>query len=161
MLGDFSVGKTSLVRRYVYDRFDDKYLSTIGVKISRKTIGYPGQAQLNLLIWDLAGGERFTGAQANYLRGAAGATLVCDLTRKTTLPSLEVYFERLQTINASTPVIILANKADLTENHEITEEEISQLADKLNAPFTITSAKTGAGVEDAFITLSQRILDHE
>ncbi len=89
LLGDFAVGKTSLVRRFVEGRFDDKYLSTIGVKISRKTLARPYGA-LHLIVWDLAGGEEF-GAESSYLRGAAGALIVGDLTRRETLESFERY----------------------------------------------------------------------
>ena len=80
LLGDFAVGKTSLIRRYVEDRFDDKYLSTIGVKISRKIVQRPDYA-LTLLIWDLAGGDDINQLSRRYLLGAVGAILVCDLTR--------------------------------------------------------------------------------
>jgi len=81
LLGDFSVGKTSLSERFVYDRFSGRYLSTIGVKISRKPINISKDIMLNMLIWDLAGSEEFSGVQSSYLQGAQGAILVCDLTR--------------------------------------------------------------------------------
>jgi small GTP-binding protein len=161
LLGEFAVGKTSLVRRFVYDRFDDKYLSTIGVKISRKEIDHADLPPLHLLIWDLAGGEDFRGAQANYLRGTAGALLVCDLTRTATLPPLEGYYDRLQTLSDSTPVVVLANKVDLAEELQIHEPELVELAERLKAPLFITSAKTGAGVEEAFIRLSERLFEDD
>ena len=89
MLGSFSVGKTSLVRQFVEGQFTDKYLSTIGVKVSRKTVERP-QSQLKFLIWDLAGGDDFTQVGNNYLRGAKGALIVCDLTRAETLAEFEI-----------------------------------------------------------------------
>ena len=84
LLGDFSVGKTSLVRRFVHNRFDDQYISTIGVKVSRKTVVLPvadDLVELTLMVWDLAGSQGTTPIAASYLRGAVGAVLVCDLTR--------------------------------------------------------------------------------
>ena len=84
LLGDFAVGKTSLVQRFVYALFDDKYISTIGVKVSRKTVVLPREdevVELTLMLWDLAGSEEFGRVRASYLRGAVGAVLVCDVTR--------------------------------------------------------------------------------
>ena len=86
LLGEFAVGKTSLIRRYVEDKFSDKYLSSIGVKVSRKNVEL-GDDTVKLLIWDLAGGEDYT--QSSYLMGAAGALLVCDVTRADTLTVYE------------------------------------------------------------------------
>lgn len=91
LLGDFAVGKTSLVRRFVHDYFDDQYLSTIGVKVSRKTINIAQGEQiveLTMMLWDLAGSEEFTHLRASYLRGAAGVLLVGDLTRPLTFDTL-------------------------------------------------------------------------
>ncbi len=80
LLGDYAVGKTSLVRRFVYNMFEDKYLSTIGVKVSRKVVAVPrgdDVVELVLMLWDLAGSEEFDSVRASYLRGAAGALVVC------------------------------------------------------------------------------------
>ncbi|MCP5099231.1 MAG: GTP-binding protein, partial [Chloroflexi bacterium] len=90
LLGDFAVGKTSLIRQYVEGKFDDRYLSTIGVKISRKTLKRDAMT-LNLLIWDLAGGDNQNQIQATYLRGAVGALMVCDLTRTETIDAIFDY----------------------------------------------------------------------
>ncbi|MFN3372526.1 MAG: Rab family GTPase, partial [Chloroflexus sp.] len=80
LLGEFSVGKTSLIRRFVEGIFDERYLSTLGVKISRHSLTID-HIDMNLIIWDTTGGERFNQIVQNYYRGAAGALLVCDLTR--------------------------------------------------------------------------------
>src|SRR5512136_3486341 len=94
LLGDFGVGKTSLVRRFVEGRFDDKYLSTIGVRISRKTLLRSG-GTLNLLLWDLAGAQEFN-TQSSYLAGVAAALIVCDLTRRETLASYKKYVQQVR-----------------------------------------------------------------
>ena len=109
LLGDFAVGKTSLVRRFVYALFDDKYISTIGVKVSRKTVALPREdevVELTLMLWDLAGSEEFAGIQSSYLHGTTGALLVCDLTRGNTLSSLKKYKERLDDISPNADVVI-------------------------------------------------------
>ena len=102
LLGDFAVGKTSLVRRFVYDLFDDKYVSTIGVKVSRKTVILTRDddiVDLTMMLWDLAGGEEFAHMRASYLRGAAGALMVYDVSRPETLSSLHHYLRDLRNIN--------------------------------------------------------------
>jgi small GTP-binding protein len=160
MLGDFSVGKTSLVERFVYNRFDDAYLSTIGVKISRKSVELGGDTMAHLLLWDLAGGDEFSGAQASYLRGAAGALLVCDLTRQETLLTIEEYASQLHAIQPNAHIIVVANKCDLTEQREISQTDLGNLADKLKAPIFVTSAKTGEQVEDAFFTMASKVVGY-
>lgn len=161
LLGDFAVGKTSMVRRFIYERFDDKYLSTIGVKVSRKTIVVSHQTQLinlSLILWDLAGSEEFDQLRSSYLRGASGAVLVCDLTRPETLPHLSTYLDDLRRISPSAQVILAANKADLAAEQRLTAAEIEAYAADHRIPFHLTSAKTGEGVENIFRQLGQLIL---
>lgn len=159
LLGDFAVGKTSLVRRYVKGRFDDKYLSTIGVKISRKTINRPSYA-LNLLLWDLAGGDSYHDTASGYLRGASGALVICDLTRANTTPSLRQYITQLRTFNPQVALFLLGNKLDLTAEREISTETLQTLSEEFGCPYLLTSAKTGEGVTEAFEQLAD-LLDLE
>jgi small GTP-binding protein len=158
MLGDFAVGKTSLVSRFVEDRFSDRYLSTIGVKISRRTVALR-QRPAHLLIWDLAGSEEFSGVTTSYLQGASGALLVCDLTRSSTLGTLDSYVRRLREVNARVSLVLAGNKNDLNDQREVDDEMLAELAHDLGAPWFTTSAKTGAGVETAFYSLAERILE--
>ncbi len=158
LLGDFSVGKTSLIERYVYDRFSGRYLSTIGVKISRKSIELNPDTTVNMLIWDLAGSEEFSGVQASYLQGAKGAILVCDLTRPETLNSLKKYHSQLNAVSPNIPIIMVGNKEDLTESIQLTKAQIHEQAMLLNVTYELTtSAKTGKGVEEAFYELARRL----
>jgi small GTP-binding protein len=161
LLGDFAVGKTSLVRRFVEGRFDDKYLSTIGVKISRKEIKRPNDtgpdAVLHLLLWDLAGGDDFTQVGSSYLRGAAGALIVCDLTRRETLQAFTFYTQQLQALNVNPALVIVGNKADLTAERTITDQALRELAPGRDIPCLLTSAKTGQGVEEAFQLLAEKL----
>jgi small GTP-binding protein len=156
LLGDFAVGKTSLVRRFVEGRFDDRYLSTIGVKISRKSVARRYGA-LNLLIWDLAGGEDFDEVSTSYLRGAAGALIVCDLTRRETLPALERLTARLRAVTPDAAIVYLGNKVDLVDERAIADAEAQAVCAGLGGPCLLTSARTGENVEDAFLLLANRL----
>lgn len=161
LLGDFSVGKTSLIRRFVDDRFDDQYLSTIGAKVSRTTLAFASgstQTSLDLLIWDMAGGERFDAMMRSYYGGAAGAILVCDLTRPETVEGLSSYARQFWLVNPHTPLLVLGNKSDLAEPGMLTATELSALASNIGAPSLLVSAKTGANVGAAFYLIAERLL---
>lgn len=163
LLGDFAVGKTSLVRRFVYDLFDDKYVSTIGVKVSRKTVILTRDddiVDLTMMLWDLAGGEEFSRMRASYLRGAAGALMVYDVSRPETLSSLRQYLWDLQNINGRCAVVLAANKADLVISstpgeRAAFEAEARSMAKELEAPLFFTSAISGQAVQAAFSHLGQ------
>ncbi len=167
MLGDFAVGKTSLVRRFVYDMFDDRYISTIGVKVSRKPLAIISGdrvVDLTMILWDLAGSEEFSQMRSAYLRGAAGALLVYDLTRAETLASLRGYADQIRQTNPNGALVIVGNKADLlpvSDNggeNQTTVLEGLVLAGSLNVSFLSSSALTGFNVEDAFRQLGQRLV---
>jgi small GTP-binding protein len=155
VLGDFAVGKTSLIRRYVEGIFDESYLTTVGVVVSRKTITY-ADASLNLLLWDLAGGQDFY--NPSYLGGLAGAFVVCDLTREATLPTLRAYVRVIGQANERAKVILLANKSDLVEMRVTSDEQLNAISQELGSPLIVTSAKTGDQVESAFRTLADSLI---
>lgn len=155
MMGAPGVGKTSLVRRYVDSVFSDKYLSTIGVKIDRKTIEI-GSDTLNLMLWDLQGEERYQWVRLQYLRGAAGYILVADGTRADTLEIAIGLQENAAGREEQLPFILCLNKADLWGQWAISSTQQDWLRDK---GWTViqTSARSGDGVEDAFQTLASRL----
>lgn len=156
VLGDFSVGKTSLVRKFAESRFDDRYLSTIGVRVSRKVIQLPEEI-VTMLVWDTAGSEPFNDVVRAYYRGASGALLVCDLTRPNTVQSLSSYAQQFHSVNPGVPLIILGNKVDLVGTRVVSDDQIARAADQLNAPWYLTSAKTGEAVEESFQALGRFI----
>lgn len=161
LLGDYAVGKTSLVRRFVYNLFDDKYISTIGVRVSRKTVVVPLDqrvVELKVMLWDLAGSEEFDRVRASYLRGTAGAVLVCDLTRLETVDSLGSYVEALHSISPLAALAIAANKCDLVDAEVNPPAQIKALARELEAPVFYTSAKTGSEVDQVFRRLGARMV---
>ena len=160
LLGDPAVGKTSLIHRYVYDAFDDKYLSTIGAKITKKAnlvqIPEAGlDVELSLLIWDIAGQRMFANVHQAYYKGAEGALLVADVTRRETFESIVSWISELFNVSGSVPVLILANKYDLMKQGAITEQEIEDIVGELGATYLFTSAKTGINVESAFGRISE------
>jgi small GTP-binding protein len=162
LLGDFAVGKTSLVRRFVYALFDDKYISTIGVKVSRKTIALPREdevIELTLMLWDLAGSEEFSRVRASYMRGAVGAVLVCDVTRPETLDSLMLYAQDLQRVTPDARFVLAGNKSDLDDQQQLALEDIERVAADLSAPCYLTSAKTGRDVEMLFRRLGSSVIE--
>src|SRR6202012_2285619 len=118
MLGGFSVGKTSLVRRYVQSIFSEAYLTTVGVKIDKKTVNLSGRT-VNLILWDLAGEDDIASLRLSYLRGAAGYVLVADGTRPSTLDVALSLRERVRTEYGALPFVLLLNKHDLSEQWEI------------------------------------------
>ena len=162
LLGDFAVGKTSLVRRFVYDLFSDKYISTIGVKVSRKTVVVPRAhdlVELTMMLWDLGGSEEFDQMRASYLRGSSGAVLVCDLTRPDTLERLRTYTDELLSVCPRVRMTLAANKCDLTDQQRLTLVEVEAFAGELGAPFYVTSARTGEEVESLFRQLGQLLVE--
>ena len=156
LLGGFAVGKSSLIRQFTEGNFDDKYLSTIGVKISRKSLQRPDHT-LNFIIWDLAGGDDFSQKSNSYLRGAVGAIIVCDLTRPDTLNYLPKYLEQMRAVNPKAVFVLACNKADLIAERAISDDELKTAVSQTNAPYLLTSAKTGDNVEAAFELLADLI----
>lgn len=157
LIGSFSVGKTSLVRRFVTGGFDEKYQTTIGVKIDKKEIILPDQT-VQFILWDLEGPDEFAELRTTYLRGAAGYFLVVDATRPKTLDvALELNQEVTQAI-AEKPFLLLVNKADLSEERRIANNDLQAC---IESGWTVleTSAKTGRNVEKAFEVLAQMLME--
>lgn len=157
MLGEFAVGKTSLVRRFVEGRFDDKYLSTVGVNISRKPVELDDHTTMNFILWDIAGNNGAGPVTTSYLTGAAAALLVCDLTRKDTLEQLRTHADGFLKARPGSAIIIAANKADLESDWTVTEAEVKATADSLKSHYFLTSALTGKNVEMIFETLARQL----
>lgn len=155
MLGGFAVGKTSLVRRFVHSIFSDKYLTTLGVKIDRKVVSVRGRA-LNLMLWDIHGEDEFAGIIHTYLRGTSGFLLVVDGTRRATLDTAVTLQQRVVDTAGDVPFVLLLNKVDLREEWDIEEPALARLR---QAGWSVrdTSAKTGQGVEEAFLALAEQL----
>lgn len=151
LLGSFGVGKTSLVSRYVEGRFTDKYLSTVGVKISRREEQTP-DALVRMVLWDLQGQDDLQSVRASHLRGSHGFVFVVDGTRSETLNVVLELHERVSAEVGPVPGIVLLNKADLIADWTLDPED-ERLAE-MGHPILQTSAKTGDNVEAAFARLA-------
>ena len=161
VVGDFAVGKTSVVERFVNNQFSAKYLSTVGVKIDTKEIEFPDAGVMQkLVIWDVAGADRFGPAEFAYLRGANGYIFVADGTRPLTLGSVDTIHGQICEEYGPAPSVVLVNKSDLTSDWDVSDERM----DKLRAAYGDvyrTSAKTGDEVEQALTQLARMIIDRD
>ncbi len=173
LLGDSAVGKTSLIRRYVYDIFEDYYIATIGSKVSMKKlmIHRPNKTvDLTMMIWDILGREGYSGYHAKTFAGVHGALIVADLTRKETLSNLEQYWiPALFKVVENVPIVFACNKSDLKGECEFDLGEMEEVASRYCQgaedflpkglkPYHVTSAKTGNNVESAFESLGHLVL---
>jgi small GTP-binding protein len=156
MLGSFSVGKTSLVRRFVKSIFDETYHTTIGVKVDKKVVSVGGEA-VTLMLWDIYGEDVFQKMRMSYLHGMAGYLLVVDGTRRQTLADALALHERIVQEIGKLPAVLVLNKDDLKDQWEIDSAQEATLAEN---GWTVrhTSAKTGEAVENVFLHLGQVML---
>ncbi|MDB4286320.1 GTP-binding protein, partial [bacterium] len=157
LLGSHAVGKTSLISQFIYQKFPESYLTTIGLKVDKKTIEIDGY-RVDLVIWDIAGQENASNVPHYYLKGCSGIIYVVDLTRPSTYSTLESQLVMLRGMVGDAEIEIAANKKDL-----LNEEELEKALEEMPIqPTIVTSAKLGENVEEMFITLAkQLILKHE
>ncbi len=156
ILGTYAVGKTSLTDRFATSIFSERYRTTVGVHIQKKTVEANGDS-LVLIIWDLAGEDEFVKLRTAYLRGASGYILVADGTRTDTLDRAMELQERAAAALGDVPFLLAINKADLAADWSVDEARLRELTDR-GWPVLRTSAKTGHGVEAAFVGLANRML---
>ena len=161
VVGDFAVGKTSVVERFVNNHFSEKYLSTVGVKIDTREIELPdlGVTQ-KLVIWDVAGSDRFGPTEFAYLRGASGYIFVADGTRPMTAASVDTIHAQIEEKYGSAPCVVLVNKKDLTSEWSMSEDRLDQLRASYGHVYE-TSAKTGDEVEQAMVRLAGMITESD
>ena len=156
MVGMFGTGKTSLVQQFVHSKFSEKYHSTVGVKIDRKEVTIAG-TEVHLLLWDLAGQDKFQSVRGTYLRGSSGIFYVADGTRRDTVTALGQLRGLVRETLGDVPEIIALNKGDLESEWEVTQDDFYRLVDE-GQQVLRTSAKTGAGVNEAFVWLASQAL---
>jgi small GTP-binding protein len=155
LIGSFGVGKTSLVRRFVESIFDDRYLTTVGVKIDKKVIAV-GSWRVTLMLWDLAGEDEITHLRISNLRGSSGYILVADGLRSGTLEKAFELRRKVEEAVGSVPFVLAVNKSDLRTAWQIRSADIASLS----RDWTVfeTSAKNGQGVEDVFHDLAEKLV---
>jgi small GTP-binding protein len=156
LLGGFAIGKTSLIRRFVTGMFSELYQTTIGVTIEKKTLRIDDQ-DVTLMIWDLYGEDDFQKMRESYLRGSSGYILVADGMRRSTLDTAEALHQLAKSTLGPVPFVLIVNKADQLKEWEIDEATLARLRHKGWLVFT-GSAKTGDGVPELFVQLTQKLL---
>ncbi|MCP4763396.1 MAG: GTP-binding protein [archaeon] len=160
VVGDYQVGKTSLIRRYVDDSFSDNYISTIGVDITKKTIVLSDECSVNFLIWDIGGQmKQMAPYRKRFYTGANAIFVVFDKTRKSTIENVKLWLDDFpQDLKNSAPKILIGNKNDLIYDFKVTTEETSEYSKNYGMEFIETSAKTGENVEEAFKFIAYKVI---
>ena len=169
LVGEAAVGKTSLIRRFVQDEFDDRYITTLGAKVSKKEMAFDVadrdvKIQMDMTIWDIMGEKGFRDLlKEAFFHGAKGVLAVCDLTRYSTLKELDDWVQSVFNVVGEIPVVYAVNKIDLKDEVMILygDKEIEQAARAFEAPFFYASAKTGDNVEFVFRRLGTMTLQRE
>ena len=162
LIGDSSVGKTSLIQRYANGIFKEEYLATVGLDFYTKqeTIN-----NINVLVrlWDTAGQERFKSLTPNYFKNAEGVIITYDITSSQSFENLKFWINSIKTNlgekNIIIPIIIVGNKLDMEDMRDITREEAEKFAKENKYKYFETSAKTGEGVDDAIRDLVNQVLE--
>lgn len=162
LVGENAVGKTSLIKKFVLDIFDDAYITTIGTKITKKTMGFEmGDEVINMdmMIWDIMGQTSFrTLLQDAYFYGAHGVMAVADSTRPDTVSNLHDWLDSTRNVVGEVPVVFLSNKYDLKDSIEVDKAMLEAELGRYNAEMMFSSAKTGENISEAFHILGNRIL---
>ncbi len=165
LVGDNAVGKTSVVRRFVMDQFDDKYIATLGAKVSKKEIRLEnadanGALVVDLTIWDIMGQPSFRELlREAYFGEAQGILAVTDVTRRETLCSLPEWIDAVRRTVGSVPLVVAANKTDLIDRAQFSSKEAEALTGIAPDDVFFTSAKTGTGIDPMFRRLASRVAE--
>ena len=163
LAGASSVGKTSLIRRYVLNEFDDHYIATVGTKISKKEVSVPVMDEepvlVDLMLWDIMGQMGFRELlQEQYFQGAQGILAVADITRRDTLDDLYIWIDQIDRIAGAVPIVLAVNKVDLPAETHIPDAEFRKFAHAFDCEIVRTSAKTGEHVEEVFWRLARFVI---
>lgn len=153
LTGSFGVGKTSLFNKFIHDKFSDKYLTTIGVKVNKKSVTIDDK-EMSLLLWDIAGEVSQEKVPTSFYLGASAIVFVFDLTRPSTFNQIASNITYLKGISANAVIKVVGNKRDLVD-----DEDIATIKETIEIPWDIlTSAKTGENVEDLFHGLAKELM---
>ncbi|KIS66012.1 putative Rab family GTPase YPT6 [Mycosarcoma maydis] len=156
-LGEQSVGKTSLITRFMYDTFDNTYQATIGIDFLSKTM-YLEDRTVRLQLWDTAGQERFRSLIPSYIRDSSVAVVVYDITNRASFQNTSKWVDDVRAERGNDVIIVLVgNKTDLSDKRQVTTEEAEKKAQEFNVMFIETSAKAGHNVKVLFKKIAQAL----
>ncbi len=165
LLGEGAVGKTSLIRRFVVDKFSDDYIATIGTKVTKKDIKLRksgGDCYVTLMIWDVLGQRGYSAVQASSFAGSQGALIVYDVTRPETLQALSDYWiPKLYDSVGKIPIVVIGNKIDLVDGRKHLEEELEYFCSEYDSTYYLSSAKSGENVEKMFREIGKEMLEEK
>ncbi len=160
VIGDGSVGKTTLILKYTEKRFRESYIPTIGVQWTVKNIEYK-EYTVSLILWDIAGQDKFKLMRSNFYEGSDAVIIVFDVTSLISFDHAENWLKEVQQYCENVPYILLGNKIDLVEERTVTQEMIEKVTQKYKFPYFETSAKTGENVIDMFNAVIDKTLQQE
>ncbi|CAO0790854.1 unnamed protein product [Mucor circinelloides] len=156
-LGEQSVGKTSLITRFMYDTFDNTYQATIGIDFLSKTM-YLEDKTVRLQLWDTAGQERFRSLIPSYIRDSSVAVIVYDISNRQSFMNTSKWIDDVRAERGDDVIIVLVgNKSDLSDKREVTVEDAEKRSKELNVMFIETSAKAGHNVKTLFRKIAQSL----
>ena len=160
LIGSSSVGKSSILQRYIQKVFNESYSCTIGVDFFMKSLDI-GDKSIKMQLWDTAGTEKFRSITTGYYRGANAAFIVFDLTSKQSFECLNEWIEnyyKYSDPNSEKNVVLIGNKCDLVDRREITQEEIDKFIKDNNIMYYETSAKTGQNIDECFYFIAEKLV---
>lgn len=158
LLGDGAVGKTSLVYRFIENRFSTDFKSTLGVNLLKRKVNVD-DSTVSVQIWDLGGQEAYKKLRKLYLEGSQGGLVVFDITNRSSFENLNDWVTSFKESQPDAPMVLIGNKIDLVDQKKVNDDEAKQYATKNNMKYLSTSAKTGEKVEDAFKSLIRQVLE--
>ena len=158
LLGDSSVGKTSILLKYISNKFDESSISTVGVDYMDKIIDY-NKFKIKLQIWDTSGEEKFRTITKNFYRNADGLLVVFDLTKKESYNHIKSWINEAKENNDKLKTILIGNKLDLKDERIVTIDVAKQFAEKNNLKYIETSAKDGTNINESFQAIINLLFD--
>ncbi len=161
LCGDYQVGKTSLIKRFVESDFKEDYISTIGVEISKKTTTLEGKTTINFVIWDIGGQiPNMAPYRKRFYSGANAAFIVVDRARENNQNSIDFWYKEIKdSVPSTIPIVVVGNKSDLIDKICVSEKDIKDKANNYGFHYIFTSAKTGENVNDVFLFIAYRFLE--
>ena len=158
-LGDSRVGKTSLIIKYIDNKFTGNFVTTMGFDIKNKQLTLKDGTEAKLMLFDTAGQERFRSLAENYIKKAYGVLLVYDISERQSFLNIENWMQSIKENSDGLPTILIGNKSDLNDERKVSFEEGNQKAQEFGCPFYETSCKNGDNVTKCFIELAELVYE--
>jgi len=152
LVGDYGVGKSTSIHRFVENKFKANYVPTLGVQVTKKSLEINGNS-IDLMIWDLAGQDRYAMVRQRFYTGTQGILMLYDVTRMSSLKNIKKWHAEVSRFTKGLPIIFIGNKIDLVEKKEVKTEDVNSFLEENNINVNIkmkTSAKDGLNTEKAF-----------